>query len=482
MDDLLHQSARYYFRDSRTSRVEVLEYEEAARRKMRCRGGVLELFAQTVTLMWNEGREARRESIVVPPLFTKDQKASTELAAIDAAVPELDYDSFFKLSSVVGLVVHVLSCDSAKSNIRLLNCLAVEARRHNQLNADRGCHGRVLLWTVLCISHILTRAVSGAFVYSSFIATLYSVAFVHRFPPRANLTLSVLRSKVEASLQDGGYIPGGECSEADAQHTRMMLSLLLCRPLRTKGRSALEPGRREDDLRDLLDRLCAMLTGDIRVSTVAHVCSGCCDSAGTAAAKITSLLDEAFTSRMGHALPSTNKFWTFEPSMVAQGGLWLIHGLAKQVLPRSLGSHNSDQENSDDDDFRKRVSRKVRKAKAAADDVNHALQLAAALWATEPLDKLSAVMQHGDINAGSSLQYACYSRGSVWDCEVDLCRRVADKGFAFSSSLLVRHFEREADLDDGGGWVTRIGCGVTVLVRQGAGVVRGDLRQASGTN
>ena len=67
------------------------------------------------------------------------------------------------------------------------------------------------------------------------------------------------------------------------------------------------------------------------------------------------MLARAFIEPMGVSLPSTNKWYTHEPSMVPVAALHLIHNILGRAVPDALGQEQAlddeDKEGDGDEDF-----------------------------------------------------------------------------------------------------------------------------------
>ena len=69
-------------------------------------------------------------------------------------------------------------------------------------------------------------------------------------------------------------------------------------------------------------------------------------------------------------------------------------------------------------------------------------------WAAEPLEKLNNTLQHAESTSKCMLD-AVYSRGPVWDAEVELHRRAVSSPETFYPlSFLTHHFEQRDDVDE----------------------------------
>ena len=101
------------------------------------------------------------------------------------------------------------------------------------------------------MTHIVTGTVTHVFKFHGLMARMYALAFVSRFPPRHNRILAKFRAKMLESLCGGKFIPGGEPNGEDMFHTHAILSLIILRPLRTRGRVACIEATNEEMLRHI---------------------------------------------------------------------------------------------------------------------------------------------------------------------------------------------------------------------------------------
>ena len=90
--------------------------------------------------------------------------------------------------------------------------------------------------------------------------------------------------------------------------------------------------------------------------------SGSCTTAREAALRITELFLASVLEEIPKRVPAANKWWTVEPSLVAQTAFYCIHDTGGRVVPRAFGAVNNEDTDSEDDDFHKRVSGKSNRA------------------------------------------------------------------------------------------------------------------------
>eukprot|EP00959_Pyramimonas_sp_CCMP1952_P157115 3285513-Pyramimonas_sp.AAC.1 len=93
---------------------------------MKCRNGLLELLARTLTLSWEEDgsafgrpgdRVSRHEQVIYPPFILASTSASVTYSALDRS--DFNLGRAVELTEVVNFIILVLGADGAMSNIRL---------------------------------------------------------------------------------------------------------------------------------------------------------------------------------------------------------------------------------------------------------------------------------------------------------------------------------------------------------------------------
>ena len=107
----------------------------------------------------------------------------------------------------------------------------------NKLRRPLG--GVMIYLDKLCDGHTVNRAVVMTFQHCALIPKAYNTSFVFRFYPRYNRLIHEFIQLVFHDLESGGYLLG-ESSQEDNDHTTRVISLTLCRPMRTRGRSVLD--------------------------------------------------------------------------------------------------------------------------------------------------------------------------------------------------------------------------------------------------
>ena len=360
-----------------------------------------------------------------------------------------------KLTCFVKFVVCFLVADGDSANNRMRAYVMREVCNHNQ-DAKKG---KILLLDLVCGAHIITRIIIHVFGYDQIIPRCFAISFLFRFGPRYNRCLQALLHIVEYDLLNGGYVSGARDDTGHTGHNASMFSLILLRPLRTRARAGVSDGVDEKFLREAYCNFSCLLNGDIRKRPCQHFCRGCCKDARECARKIVFSLDTCCLQQLGSDCPSTGRWHTFEPAMVRQTFILSVHDLGERVALDAL--HNGEDADDDDkgdqavdddlqaeDDFHVLISKKVRKGREAWTDPEHKASMLIALWATEPVDHLSAVLQSKEAASESALLDLVSEQGLLCSAEAELTSRMRS-GFscAFPLKLLVHHISGDSRID-----------------------------------
>jgi len=414
--------------------------------------GVLELLAQSTKLVWQEGKNIERvEQPICAPCFIQRANASTELHALEQALPGLDLQSLTDLTQYVPFIILAIVGDKAAANIRLKSHLLGQVLKHN---ATGKAKGKLLMLDIFCIGHVLVGIFVKVFSLTALIPKCYALNFVFKFPYKYNRLVKIIRNKIEQDLVTGGYVEiandehGVSDQEAEwALHTSRILSLTLLRQLRTRGRDAASSiGINEALLRSLYELLRKLLNGDIRGTRVTHLCRGCCAGPRDCAAKLSDGIIVGYVEPMVSKTPATNRNYTLEQALSASGGLCLVHDLAGQTIPPAIGQPCEEEQDNNGEvedeaaNFRKYVNRKQSQAKGAVETENFSMDISVATWAGETIEGLNNTFQHSE-DVGKCMLDATHERGPVFEAEVELHKRImSSSDTMFPLEFLVHHF------------------------------------------
>jgi hypothetical protein len=197
-----------------------------------------------------------------------------------------------------------------------------------------------------------------------------------------------------------------------------MLRVTLLRPLHTRGRGSLSEPVCQQTLLETAARIQKIFTGDIRVP----VCSFLDDFAECSIIEVVEsmgLLVNERVDSLGASPPSTNKWWTLEPSLVGQGTLAILHDILRRGVYRTFRSAAIVEPVDDnvEEDFHTRMNRKEAKCKEDAAGPQLGLAIIQALWAAEPVDKLNQSIQHEDFQSRAAFDLT-HPRGLIYECQL----------------------------------------------------------------
>ena len=168
---------------------------------------------------------------------------------------------------------------------------------------------------------------------------------------------------------------------------------------------------------------------------------------------ITSVLHKAWFDALGSYLPSTTRWYTLEPSLILQTGGMLCHGILTRVLLKLFDVKDDDAlERANASAWVVHANQKMKHSIGFMTDQPATLRvLSNALLVTEPLDKLSARLQHLD-DAGHSLRELMMEEGPAFQCQRhiwSLLNPWSGEHHAYKSKCMLRHLEGFAGMPIG---------------------------------
>lgn len=121
--------------------------------------------------------------------------------------------------------------------------------------------------------------------------------------------------------------------------------------------------------------------------------------------------------------------------------------LAADAFLVADNDNTGDAEDEAEEEFRLRCSRRARQAREAWADSSHCVDMTLALWSSEPLDRLSSVLQHREEHGKATLD-AIHEAGPIHEAERELWRRATSAETCFFPlTFLRRHFDGHAEVD-----------------------------------
>lgn len=223
--------------------------------------------------------------------------------------------------------------------------------------------------------------------------------------------LAALREQVRADLSLGFFPHQRPPSQQFAEHTNRIFAVTIGRADSTRGRLAYESPADEVELLELMETARGLLNGDWSVQRLQHFCYGeCCkgQKLEVCVERCVALLAHLVFRRLGAKVPASNRWYTFAPSLCTQSLGLLCHGILRRVIfACAFGGFDAELEAEYAENsamaWKSYVTRKHRtSADFLADYPENAQVLAIACVVTEPVDKLSARLQHLDHHSCSA--------------------------------------------------------------------------------
>ena len=403
--ELLAPQARYWC-NLPTGGWKLLTLDELKHRKggraPQC--GILEMLGQRVQLSWASRRPdgfsvAHRQELPVLPVFISRANASNQLSAVLGTIPPLDLHAMRGLCENTIFLVLALNGDLCSANTRMKMAVAAAAQSHNEQAS--GSVGYILILDVQCSAHIIHRLMELAFRMDKLIPSLHATAFTASFPATYVAMLSALKAIVTDDLATEFY-PHSQPDAAAQRHNWIVIEMTLLRERTTRARNESECPYDDENTMALASALHKLLNGDWTLPRVQHFCGDptCCDgfSRSTCVEKVVSLLAEAWFGPLGKKLPAQNRWHTFGPTLQVQGGGHLCHAILPRVLARALRVEAGvgDNDDVDESSYQVYMNAKARKSKEFNEGEHVVETLGIALLGSEPVDKISARMQHLD--------------------------------------------------------------------------------------
>ena len=221
--------------------------------------------------------------------------------------------------------------------------------------------------------------------------------------------------------------PPPQCKAAT--DTLLQLTLLRFKATRARKHGCLLETSYDTRMEDLAKTLKLLLNGDWAMPRLQHFCwqPGCCNGRQVSVCvdRTYAALVEAWFDPLSEGAPSVTRWHTQGPCLAEQSGGMLCH----QILPRALaplGLQGNDQpqpleltEVNEEgmDCWRVHTTKKLRQClQALEDQPTSTVTWCTGLIATEPVDYMSARLQHLDATQGFGLKELVASRGLLHDC------------------------------------------------------------------
>ena len=424
--------AKFWWRDKGKKHAPwvKLDYQEYKRRNLgrEVSVGILELMAQSCSVIWAQGplsadfHSIHRATYLARPCFVENNTAACVFSAFDATEPLLNLDSLANMTRYVRIVCMSLPTDLASTNCRIKVHILDWLQRQNRASLEEG-HGLILLWDMWaqCCSHTIHRAVESTFKTQLLIPRLHALAFTCRLPRNRRALIQALERIVAEELDIIRGDPPADC----AKYASQVLSATLRRPYFTRARHGFELGADFEGLEELLDELVSVCNGAWWVPRVQHYCAGdCCQRQDPIVTRhrVTAVLAAAWFARLSSCLPACSRWYTFEGALCLNTEGQLCHAILPRAVVRAFANDIPENnigvgDDGDQESFQMYASRKLKLSLETMQDQPQTLRtFVYALTATEPVDKLSARLQHLDAESGTAGE-AVGHRGAVYNAQ-----------------------------------------------------------------
>jgi hypothetical protein len=198
----------------------------------------------------------------------------------------------------------------------------------------------------------------------------------------------------------GGFFRNHTLEPSFAVHTAALLELTLLRHGHTRARTEIEsPLPPISDT--IIEELTSVLNGDWRSPRLQHFCRGQCCRGGdvdVCVERVLAVLTPLLLDRLGERVPSANRWHTFGPALETQGFGLVCHNILVRLseVIAKLPNATPDLAAAEDMSFQAYRAAKDRRAGSFLQDPLSSRVVGLACATTEPIDKLSARLQHLD--------------------------------------------------------------------------------------
>lgn len=402
----LQGSARYLVLDRESGKwtaVPLAKYMGVRKRSIP-QTGISELFAQSTTLSWFDGDQFISRTVLVPPRFIQDGRASTVYRAVNDGVKSLCVDTALPLlCEEMRWIMICETPDNAGANQRKMWATAERLPR-NCLFIGSGC----------CVHHChrIVASVTQAPGHLSLMGDIFATKFVTHISSNYCHLSRALKELLQEELLvlHSSQVSAAERAEWE-QHTMQIVEHTIHRRARyTRGRlkhtgEEVSRGRREKRDEEAALRLRSICNGDARLQRCVHICNGCCEDRDHAVENFYLALLDNYILLGQSGLPAESRWGTITQCNAQLSAGLLMHGVFARAWRRAfpkwdIVGDNLQQENGPmDEDFVLSMKRKTfRVGKFLADRSDRALLTA---FVTEALDWLWHRVQHLDEDPGS---------------------------------------------------------------------------------
>ena len=415
----------------------LLTYEEykAMGSSREVKSGILDVMGLECTVTWpdwiNHDSDMQtlalhRERLFLGPRILADHSTGTIAQGLDDAMGELTWtklEQVMKTKTSLRLVAISLHADLLPANVRTKHMWAKRVEAHNTAVLQSGVGSIVLLVDCVCFGHVLNGIGVRAFKMHQLMPKMYSVCSTLNNSKRKASLMHGLRTVVENDYKSGGVF-NMEPPLANAEHNGRILQMTLHRHRYTRSRdgdgvvgemlSREVIPKREEDNEQLGESLLKLASGHWALPRLQHWCRGpaiclCKGSFDDLVGLTIAMIDRAVIEPMAQKEPSVIRWHTYAPSLEGASLSKLLCDIVRRAIAVSPvfvdDGDDVEEANAGGNAAQKTAQmwRAIAAGKARAtvdfyDDDDMGFIVPAATIISEPLDRLSAILQHADIS------------------------------------------------------------------------------------
>ena len=418
--DILRHVATYWYRDLETaskhssasngSGWRKLSYDEFMKRGTgkEPTSGCLHLMAQTGCIMWPEplvdGRhKMRNETLIFPPTFFGTSNSSVVFQCLKQALAFLSWEAIQNMTYHVPFFVLSLRGDLDSANVRCKMKYAGCIVEHNQFAAESQACGYVAMIDGICLAHVLHRMVELTMELTTLLCKLHATAFTFAQTRAFNALMLCLKKLIEQDLEVG-YYPGQVPPAHFSHHTKNIIRITLLRHRHTRGRNELESPLLESKVDQFAKDFVRYANGDLKASFYQHYCFGdCCDrQRKEVCVNRSHAIFGHMLESVGQILPANSEWWTVAPTLTAQGMGLFCHGMLRRVVAMArdilVEDRNANEQLDQLDAWAQATNGKLNTSVDFLTQEDSAVTVFVALLVMEPIDLLTAQLQHLDFH------------------------------------------------------------------------------------
>ena len=357
--------------------------------------GTLELLAQNVQVGWVSMMNDRVEqaSLLIPPCFLQDGKASTVFTATENAVGGLSTPDLVKLADSVDFIWLSEVPDSGKAMIR---------KKAATFEMLRLVPNAMVSPVTGCATHLLHRCLTNSIRSETMVGDTFAAAFVASQAHYQNRILQAVRQHVDKTLDFNQVdVP----DPAWGARTEALLKFCFMRDVRGRAHQdgSAKAARGAADVQAKIKLVLSGLSGDTTSPRVAHyelACGKCATRADAVELVVTSIISGEIILPSTATLCSKSRMGSCLESLAEQCPGRLIHDLYRQITDLAFPQKgfNAIILGADDekDDFRKYIKGKIWRCKCLANSRELRARDAGTLFSTVACDWLWKRLEYLD--------------------------------------------------------------------------------------